>query len=44
MSVNEDDGTSFEGVDNGRLLLKTGIGTFVGSDVGSVTLRRAARS
>jgi hypothetical protein len=43
MGVNEDDGTGFEGVDDGRLMLKTGIGAFVGSDVASVTLRRAAR-
>jgi hypothetical protein len=41
----EDDGTGFGRIDDeGRLVLRTGIGTFVGSDVGNVTLRRAANS
>jgi hypothetical protein len=41
----EDDGTGFGGIDDeGRLVLRTGIVTFVGGDVGNVTLRRAANS
>jgi hypothetical protein len=41
----EDDGTGSGRIDDeGRLVLRTGIGTFVGSDVGNVTLRRAANS